>query len=396
MKRTIYLLLLLMSAQFVNGAVVKNDTVKTKSGLKYIITQKNPAGVKPVSGDKIEAHYTGTLTNGKKFDSSRDRNETFSFVIGTHQVIEGWDEGFLYLRKGEKATFVIPAKLGYGSQDMGDIPPNSTLIFDVELVDVQKPEPYTPYSGKGKDTIKLASGLKYIVISQGNPNEKAASGQIASIFYAGYLTNGEKFDGNFGTFGPFDVDVIGSRVIGGWQEILPLMNKGMKIRVIIPPNLGYGEKGAGQGIIPPNATLIFDMYLKELKKAAVKAPSYQPYPCEGKDTIKLASGLKYIVINPGDVSARAKTGQTASIYYAGYLEDGTKFDGNFGSGHPFKLPVVGGQVIAGWQEIIPLMNRGMQLRVIIPSNMGYGEQGYPGLIPPNATLIFDMFLEELL
>ncbi len=264
MKLTINILLLFMTVNYLNGQAVKNDTITTKTGLRYVITKKNSKGIKPAKGDQIEAHYTGTLTNGKKFDSSKDRNQTFSFILGNQQVIAGWDEGFAYLKQGEAATFIIPSSLGYGAQDMGEIPPNSTLIFEVELVGIKKPIAYKPFSGKGKDTIKLESGLKYIIISPGNGKVKAIAGQTASIFYAGYLLDGKKFDGNFGGFEPFKLQVVGAGVIKGWQEILPLMNKGMKVRVIVPPHLAYGEKGY-PGVIPPNATLIFDMYLDDLK-----------------------------------------------------------------------------------------------------------------------------------
>ncbi len=242
----------------------KNDTITCKSGLRYVITQKNPKGVQAVKGDRVEAHYTGTLLNGKKFDSSRDRDQTFSFTLGQGEVIAGWDEGFAILRKGEKATLIIPASLGYGSADMGDIPPNSTLIFDVELVNVQKPIAYKPFSGKGKDTVRLSSGLKYIVIDKGNPKMKAQLNQTASVYYAGYLMDGTKFDGNFDRFEPIIVPVTGAGMIKGWQEILPRMNKGMKVRVIIPPALAYGAQGY-PGVIPPNATIVFDMFLSDLK-----------------------------------------------------------------------------------------------------------------------------------
>ena len=242
----------------------KNDTITCKSGLRYVITQKNPKGVKAAKGDRVEAHYTGTLLNGKKFDSSRDRNQTFSFTLGQGEVIAGWDEGFGILRKGEKATLIIPASLGYGAADMGDIPPNSTLIFEVELVNVQKPLVYKPYSGAGKDTVKLSSGLMYIVIDKGNPKMKAQLNQTASVYYAGYLMDGTKFDGNFDRFEPITVPVTGAGMIKGWQEILPRMNKGMKVRVIIPPALAYGAQGY-PGVIPANATIVFDMFLSDLK-----------------------------------------------------------------------------------------------------------------------------------
>ena len=83
-------------------------------------------------------HYTGTLENGKKFDSSRDRGEPFSFVLGAGQVIRGWDEGLALMNVGSRAQLTIPPQLGYGSSGAGNvIPPNATLIFDVELVGVK-------------------------------------------------------------------------------------------------------------------------------------------------------------------------------------------------------------------------------------------------------------------
>jgi peptidylprolyl isomerase len=84
-------------------------------------------------------HYTGTLENGKKFDSSVDRKQPFSFMIGVGQVIRGWDEGVMSMKVGGKRKLVIPANLGYGARGAGGvIPPNATLLFDIELLEVQK------------------------------------------------------------------------------------------------------------------------------------------------------------------------------------------------------------------------------------------------------------------
>jgi FKBP-type peptidyl-prolyl cis-trans isomerase len=109
-------------------------STETPSGLRYIV-RKEGSGAKPTPGTRVKAHYTGRLLNGKKFDSSYDRGQPFSFQVGQRQVIAGWDEALLDMRKGEKRTLFIPPHLGYGDQDMGAIPPNSVLVFDVELVD---------------------------------------------------------------------------------------------------------------------------------------------------------------------------------------------------------------------------------------------------------------------
>lgn len=113
-------------------------SVTTASGLKYVDLVAGK-GASPVAGKQVTVHYTGTLDNGKKFDSSVDRNEPFKFIIGVGQVIPGWDEGVMTMKVGGKRKLTIPAKLGYGSAGAGGvIPPNATLHFDVELLDVQK------------------------------------------------------------------------------------------------------------------------------------------------------------------------------------------------------------------------------------------------------------------
>ena len=119
------------------GKVASAKQVTTASGLKYTDV-KVGSGATPVKGKPVKVHYTGTLENGKKFDSSVGR-EPFVFTIGVGQVIAGWDEGVMGMKVGGKRKLIIPSKLGYGARGAGgDIPPNATLLFDVELLDVSK------------------------------------------------------------------------------------------------------------------------------------------------------------------------------------------------------------------------------------------------------------------
>lgn len=94
-------------------------------------------GIVATSGKSVTVNYVGTLTDGTKFDSSYDRNEPFTFNLGAGEVIKGWDEGVTGMKVGGKRKLTIPPSLGYGSNDLGIIPPNSTLIFEVELLDVK-------------------------------------------------------------------------------------------------------------------------------------------------------------------------------------------------------------------------------------------------------------------
>lgn len=102
-----------------------------------IVDEVVGTGAEAVAGKSITVNYSGTLTNGTKFDSSYDRNQPFTFNLGAGEVIAGWDQGFAGMKVGGKRKLTIPASLGYGSADMGAIPPNSTLVFEVELLKVE-------------------------------------------------------------------------------------------------------------------------------------------------------------------------------------------------------------------------------------------------------------------
>lgn len=140
---------LFLSIALLSIAVIHTRNIKkaptmekhtTNSGLQYEIQQEG-TGISPKKGQTVKVHYTGYLDDngklGKKFDSSVDRGQPFMFTIGVGQVIQGWDEGVMDMKVGEKRRLIIPAKLGYGARGAGHIiPPNATLIFDVELLGV--------------------------------------------------------------------------------------------------------------------------------------------------------------------------------------------------------------------------------------------------------------------
>ena len=112
------------------------NQVTTPDGLQYTDDQVG-SGAEATPGKNVSVHYTGWLLDGTKFDSSRDRNQPFTFPLGAGRVIKGWDEGVAGMKVGGKRTLIIPPDLAYGSRATGPIPPNSTLKFEVELLDVK-------------------------------------------------------------------------------------------------------------------------------------------------------------------------------------------------------------------------------------------------------------------
>ena len=230
------------------------EEATTESGLKYEVITLG-TGEKPNESDKVEVHYHGTLLDGTVFDSSVDRGETIKF--GLNQVIKGWTEGLQLMPTGSKFKFTIPPELAYGERKAGSIPPNSTLIFEVELFSIEKAFVDTDFSLPGKEEV-TKSGLRMIIHKEGD-GEVAKAGQTVHVHYTGLLETGKKFDSSHDRGQAFSFKLGQGRVIKGWEEALALMRPGEKRTLIIPPELGYGERAAGP--IPPNSILIFEVEL---------------------------------------------------------------------------------------------------------------------------------------
>ncbi len=366
--------------------VKKPKTVKTASGLEYTITEKGD-GKKPQNGDKVVVHYTGKLTNDTVFDSSVSRGQPFTFKLGASQVIKGWDEAFLLLQVGDKATIKFGPELGYGAQANGKIPANSTLIFDVELLDVI--EGVRPYDVKGKDTIKTASGVQCIIVQANKSGAPATAGTKIVANYSAYFLDGKMFDSSIDRGQPLKSTIGKNQLFPGLEEGIALLKMGEKARLIIPSKLAFGEKGAGP--IPPNTDLVFDIEITDVQKIV---PPVQ-YDIKGLEAQKTASGITYYEVKRSGSTVKAAAGKIVKVHYTGYLADGTMFDSSVERGEPIEFPLGAGRVIPGWEEGIALMNVGDKLRLVIPYFLAYGEQGRPPQIPAKADLTFDVELIDV-
>lgn len=263
----------------------------TASGLRYIDLVTGEGDLL-TRGTTVAVHYAGYLLNGKLFDTSIDsiarknsynpgrQLKPFGVTVGAGQVIQGWDEGLsTNMRYGGKRRLIVPAELAYGTRGFPPtIPPNSTLVFDIEVLPLKVVDSRTGGSGTasgagGIDTMSTINGLHYIDLEKGT-GKRIAPGMKLWIDYAGYLANGELFDTSIESIGkehnfdrggypfkPLNLVIGRGQVIRGWDEGLTTeMNIGGRRRLIVPASLGYGPQGAPPNI-PPNATLIFDVHV---------------------------------------------------------------------------------------------------------------------------------------
>lgn len=240
--------------------------------------------------------------------------------------------------------------------------------------------------------ITTDSGLQYQDLKVGD-GERPQTGDQVTVHYVGMLEDGTIFDDSRGDNSPFGFLLGQAAVIEGWDEGISTMREGGIRRLIIPPDLAYGSEGFGD-IIPPDATIIFEVELLDIKKGRAEVAPDSPPEIDG-DEITTASGLVYIDIEEG-TGITPSSGQRVSVHYTGWLEsDGSKFDSSLDRGQPFEFTIGQGNVIAGWDEGLSTMKVGGKRRLIIPAEIGYGAEGSPPVIPEDATLIFDVELLDV-
>lgn len=247
------------------------ENVKTlPSGVQYVVIKKGDGkGDHPTPTDEVTVNYEGRLADGgKKFDSSYDRNEPTSFRL--NQVIPGWTEGLQAMQPGDDFMFFIPADMGYGAAGAGaDIPPNSDLMFRVELLKITPaPKPNseawkkaTPWPTGSSDVIRSPSGLEYFMIENGAKDAPRPSAQdFVEMHFEGRLEDGSVAISTFQNQEP--VRTLVSDFVPELAKLIENMREGDRWMVRVPPQLLYGDQGDGR--IPPGAYVTFEFVLQKV------------------------------------------------------------------------------------------------------------------------------------
>jgi FKBP-type peptidyl-prolyl cis-trans isomerase len=257
----------------------------------------------------------------------------------------------------------------------------AVLFSLVAVAGARAPDPGQADQKKTKKWQQTESGLQYLDVKEGT-GDSPVTGETCIVHYTGWLwennAKGKKFDSSVDRDEPFAFPVGEQQVIKGWDEGVATMKVGGKRELLVPAKLGYGSRGAG-GVIPPDATLLFEVELLRVFK-------------------KTESGLQFSDNKEGD-GATPKAGQTCVVHYTGWLwqngAKGKKFDSSVDRGKPFEFPVGEKRVIAGWDEGVATMKVRGKRQLLIPPKLGYGARGAGGVIPPNATLLFEVELLDV-
>ena len=206
-------------------------------------------GATATKGDVVTVNYRGNLLDATVFDETKGK-PPFSFVLGKGEVIKGWDEGVVGMKVGGKRVLSLPPEFGYGDQAVGPIPAKSTLIFEVELlrVDRQGAQPMIEIE-------ELAPGT----------GDGAKAGDTLEVHYTGTFVNGQKFDSSRDRNQTFKVVLGKTGIIKGFELGLTGMKEGGRRKVTIPYALAYGEEGRPP-VIPPRSALVFDLEVVKITK----------------------------------------------------------------------------------------------------------------------------------
>ncbi|XP_055360662.1 peptidyl-prolyl cis-trans isomerase FKBP10 isoform X2 [Betta splendens] len=337
-----------------NPSPVLGDVVVDRSFIPQVCAREAK------SGDYVRYHYNATFTDGKAFDSSHQRGAAKVGLLGEGRLIAGIDRGLQGMCVNERRTITVPPHLAYGSTGAGDVvPPDTTLVFDVHLLDL-----WNAADMVVARTISTPKDCRRSVMRT----------DFVRFHFNGSLLDGTAFDSSYNRKQTHNTLVGEGWQVRGMDEGLLGMCVGEIRNIVIPPFKAYGEKGSGTEI-PPQATLVFDVLLVDI---------FNP-----KDNISIEE--QHV---PESCTRRSVAGDYVRYHYNGTFLNGLTFDTSYQRNSTYNTYIGMGYVIAGMDQALLGVCTGERRRVTIPPHLAYGEQGAGDVIPPSAVLVFDIHVVD--
>ncbi|MCP4417137.1 MAG: hypothetical protein GY805_10970 [Chloroflexi bacterium] len=244
------------------------DFTTTESGLQYYFLEEGD-GATPLLGEVASISFTGWLEDGQKFGDSQG-GVPIQFIVGEEQIVPGWDEMVLLMQIGDVVQIILPPELGLGEAGSpnGTIPPNATLIFEMELVSIEPPPPTPtpappPTSIEESEFLVTDSGLKFFIITDGS-GDLIELGDLVTAHYIMWLEDGTQLETSYDFGQPIQLAVGEVQAGPGWDEAMLMMNVGSKAQFILTPELAYGSQAANG---PTEGDLVFELEIIDVVKS---------------------------------------------------------------------------------------------------------------------------------
>lgn len=347
------------------------DAVKSETGLASKLLKKGTGTENPTANDGVVAHYTGWTTDGKQFDSSRDRGLPTPFALDG--VIPGWTEGLQLMVVGEQRRFWIPEDLAYKGQP-GQ--PKGMLVFDVELLEIKKGPAAPTNLTAPEDAPKTESGLGYKVLKKGSDGAKPGSNDIIKMDFFTWDSKGARVMAP-SLQGQEPRDIPMSQLpVPGLVEGLKMMTKGEKRRLWIPKELSFKQG-------PQSEAIVIDVELLEIKPDPNAAPAeILTAPADAK---KIKTGVAYTILKASDAKESPASTDIATVAFKGWEANGKFIVDSAQQPRSAEMPVNSAPLKA-FSDILPQMKKGEKRRLWIPAAEGFARQ--PGV----SDLVFELEL----
>jgi len=386
---------------WVVGATVAKSVGKGALQVEVTKEVKCKANKQAQEGDKVTVHYGGFLQDGKKFDSSFDRAQPFTFTMGVGQVIPGWDQGLLGVCAGEERHLVVPAPLAYGDRGAGDvIPPGATLLFDIVIVDVeradarQEEEQRRKQEEEAKRKKKEEEERKRIEAKKREEEEQRKRQAEEEERQRREEEERRKAEEE-------ELRRKEQKRKQEEQRRKQQKRKEEEERKKIEEEIRRKEE-----LVRKEEAKLRRQEEEKAQESQRRAEEEEEYK-NGEDEYYYyedyapesscePGDLKMQVTHsPGRCGKIARAGDQLTMHYTGKLSSGRKFDSSVDRNKPFQFTLGVGQVIAGWDEGLSGMCVGEKRTLVIPPDLAYGEQGVGAVIPPCSVLVFDVELLEI-